>query len=84
MYTEKGWKEFQENKRRIAESKPEVVDLEAEVEQEVVKPVQITIYLQGPRKKLRIKVLEVHISRPIPTDLDCCDQEDGTSVQNGM
>ena len=83
MYTEKGWKEFQEEKKRIAESKPEVVDLETE-EEEVVKPVQITIFLQGPRKKLRIKVLEVHISFQILTDLDCCDQENDTSLQNGM
>lgn len=84
VYTENGWKTFQEEKKRIAQSKPEVVDLEAEVVEEVVKPVQITIFLQGPRKKLRIKVLEVHISCRIPIDVDCDDQENDTSLQNGM
>jgi hypothetical protein len=60
IYTVEGWKFYEEKKRRIAESKKEIVNLESEDELEIIPPKQISIALQGPKTKIKIKVLQVH------------------------
>jgi hypothetical protein len=60
IYTVEGWKFYEEKKRKIAESKKEIVNLESEDELEIIPRKQISITLQGPKTKIKIKVLEVH------------------------